>query len=60
VPEAHKARLCLRGRELLYAWCRQRGIGHRRCAPKSWRWPALHCLAALAIAGRVGELVVAD
>ncbi len=30
-PGSLKARLCLRGRELLYAWCRQRGIGHRRC-----------------------------
>ena len=30
-PGSLKAQLCLRGRELLYAWCRQRGIGHRRC-----------------------------
>jgi len=26
-----KARLCVQGRELLYAYCEQRGIGHRRC-----------------------------
>ncbi len=26
-----KARLCLSGRELLYAYCREHGIGHRRC-----------------------------
>ncbi|HWY23787.1 MAG TPA: FAD-dependent oxidoreductase, partial [Nevskia sp.] len=26
-----KARLCLRGRELLYAYCAERGIAHRRC-----------------------------
>lgn len=29
-PGSLKARLCLRGRELLYAWCRQHGIAHRR------------------------------
>jgi L-2-hydroxyglutarate oxidase LhgO len=26
-----KARLCVRGRDLLYDYCRERGIGHRRC-----------------------------
>ncbi|MDG5974045.1 FAD dependent oxidoreductase [Hydrogenophaga taeniospiralis CCUG 15921] len=26
-----KARLCVRGRELLYAYCTERGIAHRRC-----------------------------
>ncbi len=26
-----KARLCVRGRELLYAYCAERGIDHRRC-----------------------------
>ena len=26
-----KARLCVRGRVLLYAYCAERGIGHRRC-----------------------------
>ncbi len=26
-----KARLCVRGRELLYPYCVERGIGHRRC-----------------------------
>src|SRR6185436_8025988 len=26
-----KARLCVRGRALLYAYCDQRGVGHRRC-----------------------------
>ena len=30
-PDSLKARLCLRGRDLLYAWCRERGIAHRRC-----------------------------
>jgi L-2-hydroxyglutarate oxidase LhgO len=26
-----KARLCVRGRQLLYGYCRERGIAHRRC-----------------------------
>jgi L-2-hydroxyglutarate oxidase LhgO len=30
-PGSLKARLCVAGREQLYALCRERGIGHRRC-----------------------------
>ncbi len=26
-----KAQFCVRGRQLLYAYCEQRGVGHRRC-----------------------------
>ena len=26
-----KASLCVRGKELLYAYCAERGVGHRRC-----------------------------
>ena len=26
-----KARLCVQGRQLLYAYCGERGVGHRRC-----------------------------
>lgn len=28
---SHKARLCVRGRDMLYAYCVERGIAHRRC-----------------------------
>ncbi|MEM1198772.1 MAG: FAD-dependent oxidoreductase, partial [Pseudomonadota bacterium] len=31
-PEgSNKARLCVRGRDLLYAYCAERGIAHQRC-----------------------------
>ena len=30
-PGSFKARLCLSGRDLLYGYCSERGIGHRRC-----------------------------
>ncbi len=30
-PGSLKARLCVQGKDLLYAYCAERGIGHRRC-----------------------------
>lgn len=30
-PGSLKARFCVEGRDLLYVWCAQRGIAHRRC-----------------------------
>jgi len=30
-PGSHKARLCVQGRQLLYPYCEQHGVRHRRC-----------------------------
>jgi L-2-hydroxyglutarate oxidase LhgO len=30
-PQSLKAKLCVSGRDLLYRYCAERGIGHRRC-----------------------------
>ncbi|MBU3739918.1 MAG: NAD(P)/FAD-dependent oxidoreductase [Rhodoferax sp.] len=50
-----KVRLCLRGRELLYAYCAQRQVGHRRCgkllvATDRQQLPELQALATRATA----------
>ncbi len=50
-----KARLCLRGRDLLYSYCEARGIGHRRTgkwvvATHAAEVPVLHDLLARGIA----------
>jgi L-2-hydroxyglutarate oxidase LhgO len=52
-----KARLCVRGRELLYALCEQRGIAHQRCGKiivaDAAQTPKLHVLQRQAIANGV-------
>lgn len=57
-----KARLCVRGRELLYELCEQRGVAHRRCgkiivadAPQT---PKLQALQQQAIANGVTDLTM--
>lgn len=56
-----KAQLCVRGRELLYAYCRERNIAHRRCgklvvATSAAQIGELERLAAQARANGVDDL----
>jgi len=57
-PGSLKARLCVAGREQLYAFCRERGIAHRRCgklvvAADAAQLPELAKIAATAAANGV-------
>lgn len=49
-PGSRKARTCLRGQELLYAWAARRGVAHARCGKLVVARAAAHvdALAALA------------
>jgi L-2-hydroxyglutarate oxidase LhgO len=60
-----KARLCVRGRELLYAYCAQRGVPHRRCgkwivATTEAQTGQLRAIWAQAQANGVDDLVWLD
>jgi L-2-hydroxyglutarate oxidase LhgO len=60
-----KARLCVTGRELLYAYCAERGIAHRRCgklivAHTPGQLAGLPALLARAKANGVHDLEVLD
>ena len=56
-----KARLCVRGRQLLYAYCAERGVAHRRCgklivATEAQQCDLLRTIAAKAAANGVDDL----
>lgn len=58
-----KAQLCVRGKQLLYAYCAERGIGHRRCgklivATTQEQVPQLQGIIAKAEANGVDDLVL--
>lgn len=60
-PGSVKARLCVQGRDLLYAYCAERGIGHRRCgklivAAHAGQEAELQAIEARARANGVGDL----
>lgn len=56
-----KARLCVQGREMLYAYCADRGVPHRRCgklivATAAEQIPALQGIESRALANGVTDL----
>ena len=60
-----KARLCVRGKALLYAYCAERGIAHRRCgklvvATSDAQLAYLHTLQAKGAANGVHDLTLLD
>ena len=60
-PGSLKARLCVEGRERLYAWCAQHGVSHARCgklvvASAAAQAPALQAIAERARANGVDDL----
>jgi len=58
-----KARLCVQGRQMLYAYCAERGIGHSRCgklivATSAQQVAELQAIIAKAAANGVSDLVL--
>lgn len=56
-----KARLCVQGKQMLYAYCAERGIAHKRCgklivATDVSQIPQLQAIQAKAAANGVGDL----
>ncbi|WP_367849260.1 NAD(P)/FAD-dependent oxidoreductase [Rhodoferax sp. WC2427] len=64
-PGSLKAQLCVRGKQLLYAYCAERGIGHQRCgklivATDAGQLAKLENIRAQATANGVDDLLLLD
>lgn len=64
-PGSLKAKLCVRGKELLYRYCRDRSIRHRRCgklivAANETQRAELEAIQARGIASGVDDLEIVD
>jgi L-2-hydroxyglutarate oxidase LhgO len=64
-PGSLKARLCVEGRDRLWAYCAERGIGHLRCgklvvAPELVQVAALEAIAATATQNGVEDIRLLD
>ena len=64
-PDSMKAKLCVRGKELLYRYCRDRSIRHKRCgklivATNEAQHAELEAIQALGQASGVDDLTIVD
>jgi len=60
-----KAQLCVQGKEMLYDYCKERNVAHRRCgkfivATAAAQLPELEAIRARAAANGVNDLVLLD
>lgn len=64
-PGSLKARLCVQGKQMLYTYCAERGIGHQRCgklivATDAGQLAQLEHIRTQAVANGVHDLVLLD
>lgn len=64
-PDSMKAKLCVRGKQLLYRYCRDRSIHHRRCgklivATQETQHAELEAILAQGQASGVDDLTIVD
>ena len=61
-PNSLKARLCVRGKELLYRYCRDRSINHRRCGKLivASNGTPIEAIQAMGVGSGVDDLTIVD